>query len=170
MVKPRDTHQSRAQRLLRLHIARHWPSQAAFARAVGLTNHTLSFLLAGRTEPTLRNAVLIESNYDPGMLREGPYPWSLKERILGRYGHLSNGDVASYLGRSLGESCRTVILAHLSKTNNHPDVARMSAEAALRRRGRTEVRLEVTGEEGTEWMSLVAAIPPPRRPQQLRLF
>jgi phosphoribosyl 1,2-cyclic phosphodiesterase len=104
------------------------------------------------------------------MLREGPYPWSLKERILGRYGHLSNGDVASFLGRDLGVACRTVILAHLSKTNNHPDVARMSAEAALRKRGRTEVRLEVTGDDGTEWMSLVAPPPGARRPQQLRLF
>jgi phosphoribosyl 1,2-cyclic phosphodiesterase len=116
------------------------------------------------------DAVLIESNYDPGMLREGPYPWSLKERILGRYGHLSNGDVAAYLGRSLGETCRTVVLAHLSKTNNHPEIARMAAEAALRRRGRTEVRLEVTGEEGTEWMALVPPPPALRRPQQLRLF
>lgn len=116
------------------------------------------------------DAVLIESNYDPGMLREGPYPWSLKERILGRHGHLSNGDVAAWLGRGMGDACRTVILAHLSRTNNHPDVARMTAEAALRRRGRTEVRLEVTGEEGTDWMTL---LPPPaaaRRPQQMRLF
>jgi phosphoribosyl 1,2-cyclic phosphodiesterase len=116
------------------------------------------------------DAVLIESNYDPGMLREGPYPWSLKERILGRYGHLSNGDVATFLARDLGSSCRTVILAHLSRTNNHPDLARMSAEVALRKRGRTEVRLEVTGEEGTEWMSLVPPAPGLRRPQQLRLF
>ena len=90
------------------------------------------------------DAVLIESNYDPGMLREGPYPWSLKERILGRYGHLSNGDVASFLARDLGASCRTVILAHLSKTNNHPDVARMSAEAAL---GHALVRGATGGQE-----------------------
>jgi phosphoribosyl 1,2-cyclic phosphodiesterase len=116
------------------------------------------------------DAVLIESNYDPGMLREGPYPWSLKERILGRHGHLSNGDVAGYLGRGLGEACRTVVLAHLSKTNNHPELARLAAEAALRRRGRTEIRLEITGEEGTDWMALAPPPPASRRPQQLRLF
>ena len=116
------------------------------------------------------DAVLIESNYDPGMLREGPYPWSLKERILGRYGHLSNGDVATYLGRDLGAACRTVVLAHLSKTNNHPEIARMAAEAALRRRNRTEVQLVVTGEEGTEWMALVPPPPALRKPRQLRLF
>ena len=46
----------------------------------------------------------------------------------------------------------------------------ISAEAALRRRGRTEVRLEITGEDGTEWMSLVPPAPGMRRPQQLRLF
>jgi len=114
-------------------------------------------------------AVLIESNYDPGMLAEGSYPWSLKERILGRYGHLSNGDVATYLGRGLGESCRRVVLAHLSQKNNHPEVARMSAESALRRLGRTEVQLEITGPEGTGWFA-VARPASGRGPQQLRLF
>src|SRR5262245_13891616 len=58
------------------------------------------------------DAVLIESNYDPGMLRDGPYPWSLKERILGPHGHLANADTARYLARGLGPSCRTVILGH----------------------------------------------------------
>jgi len=118
------------------------------------------------------DAVLMESNYDPDMLRDGPYPWSLKQRILGGFGHLSNGDTARYLGHDLGESCRVVVLAHLSRQNNHPEVALMSAEAALRRRGRTEVRLEVTGPEGTDWLEVGAMPPPPVRakPTQLRLF
>jgi phosphoribosyl 1,2-cyclic phosphodiesterase len=76
-------------------------------------------------------AILLESNYDPGLLRDGPYPWSLKERILGSVGHLSNGDVARYLGDGLPRSCTTVVLAHLSLTNNHPELARMAAETAL---------------------------------------
>jgi phosphoribosyl 1,2-cyclic phosphodiesterase len=116
------------------------------------------------------DAVLIESNYDPGMLREGPYPWSLKERILGRYGHLSNGDVAAYLAQGLADACRRVVLAHLSETNNHPEVARLAAEGALGRRGRTEVHLDLTGPEGTEWFTVARPPSVPRRPQQLRLF
>jgi phosphoribosyl 1,2-cyclic phosphodiesterase len=118
------------------------------------------------------DAVLVESNYDPDMLRDGPYPWSLKQRILGGYGHLSNDDTARYLGRDLGEACRIVVLAHLSRQNNHPEVALMAAESALRRRGRTEVRVEVTGPEGTDWLEVGAAPPPaaPKAPKQLRLF
>src|SRR6185503_13831887 len=116
------------------------------------------------------DAVLMESNYDPGMLRESPYPWSLKERILGRYGHLSNGDVAAYLAQGLAEACRRVVLAHLSETNNHPEVARLAAEGALRRRGRTEVALDLTGPEGTEWFTVARPPTVPRRPQQMRLF
>ena len=119
------------------------------------------------------DAVLVESNYDPDMLRDGPYPWSLKQRILSGYGHLSNTDTARYLGRDLGEACRLVVLAHLSQQNNHPEVALMAAEAALRRRGRTEVRVEATGPEGTDWLEVAAMPPPaasPAAPKQLRLF
>jgi phosphoribosyl 1,2-cyclic phosphodiesterase len=118
------------------------------------------------------DAVLVESNYDPDMLRDGPYPWSLKQRILGGYGHLSNADTSRYLFRDLGEACRVVVLAHLSRQNNHPEVARMAAESALRRRGRTEVRVEVTGPEGTDWLEVGDALPPapPQAPKQLRLF
>jgi phosphoribosyl 1,2-cyclic phosphodiesterase len=116
------------------------------------------------------DAVLIESNYDPGMLRDGPYPWSLKARISGGYGHLSNHDTARYLAGGLGEACRAVVLAHLSETNNHPEVARLSAETALRKRGRGEVRLEICGREGTGWFEVAAAAAAPGRPRQLRLF
>jgi phosphoribosyl 1,2-cyclic phosphodiesterase len=116
------------------------------------------------------DTVLIESNYDPGMLRDGSYPWSLKDRILGRLGHLSNGDVAAYLQRGLGDACRTVVLAHLSRKNNHPELARLSAEGALRRRGRTEVRLEIAEPDGMEWIAVRRPPSPPTGPRQLRLF
>jgi phosphoribosyl 1,2-cyclic phosphodiesterase len=115
-------------------------------------------------------AVLIESNYDPSLLRDGPYPWSLKERILGPRGHLSNQDAARYLAEELGESCRAVVLAHLSQQNNHPELALMAAEASLSRRGRSEVRLRVAGPSGMGWLE----VGPPRRepegPTQLDLF
>jgi phosphoribosyl 1,2-cyclic phosphodiesterase len=113
------------------------------------------------------DAVLVESNYDPAMLRDGPYPWPLKERILGSHGHLSNGDVARYLSDGLGESCRTVVLAHLSRTNNHPELVRLAAEKALTsRRG---VELTLTGPEGTGWIE-VTRRSAHDRPGQLRLF
>jgi phosphoribosyl 1,2-cyclic phosphodiesterase len=117
------------------------------------------------------DAVLIESNYDPGLLRAGPYPWSLKERILGGYGHLSNEDVARFLGHGLGEACRRVVLAHVSQTNNDPELVLMAAESALRRRGRSEVKLDVAGVEGSDWVELMPAQEPSlRRPKQMRMF
>lgn len=115
------------------------------------------------------DAVLIESNYDPGLLRDGDYPWSVKARILGAWGHLSNDDVGRFLGQGLGEACRTVVLAHLSQNNNHPELVRMSAEQALGRRGRSEVKVALTTSEGTDWMD-VAAPEVPRGPKQMRLF
>lgn len=115
------------------------------------------------------DAILIESNYDATMLYEGPYPWPLKERIMGPVGHLSNEDVARYLAHGLGESCHTVVLAHLSEKNNHPEVARMWAESALRRARRSDVHIEVTGREGTGWME-VGSARKAAASRQLKLF
>jgi len=117
------------------------------------------------------DAVLIESNYDPGLLRDGPYPWSLKERILGGRGHLSNGDVGHFLADDLGEACHTVVLAHLSQTNNHPELAQMKAEESLGHRGRGNVRITLTGAEGTPWIDVTRPrAERDKRPGQLRLF
>jgi len=116
------------------------------------------------------DTVVMESNYDGAMLRDGPYPWSLKERILGRLGHLSNDDVGDFIRRGLGEACRTLVLAHLSRTNNDPELARMTAEHALRRRGRTEVRLEVAEPDGMDWIPVTPAPRSAKGPEQLRLF
>ena len=114
------------------------------------------------------DAVLVESNYDPAMLRNGSYPWSLKDRITGGRGHLSNGDVARYLANGLGVACREVVLAHVSQNNNHPEVVRMSAEQALSRRGRSEVAVTITEPEGTGWIDVASTPEPPQK--QLRLF
>ncbi len=118
------------------------------------------------------DAVLVESNHDPDLLRRGDYPWSLKERILGPRGHLSNQDVARFLAQGLAETCRTLVLAHLSQKNNHPDLAQGCAESALRRRGRTEVQITITDADGTGWIT-VGTPPPPGQSgggKQLRLF
>jgi len=112
-------------------------------------------------------AVLLESNYDPALLRDGPYPWSLKERILSPYGHLANGDVARFLASGLGTECSCVVLAHLSQKNNHPELVEMSVEAALKRAARRDVRVTVSGREGTGWVEVAGA---PAPSPQLRLF
>ena len=117
------------------------------------------------------DALLVESNHDPDLLRRGDYPWSLKERILGPRGHLSNQDLARFLAQGLAETCRTLVLAHLSQKNNHPDLAQGCAESALARRGRTEVKVRISDAEGTGWIDV--GPPPPGRPgggKQLRLF
>mgnify|MGYP006299787485 CR=1 FL=1 len=69
------------------------------------------------------DAVLIESNYDPNMLAEGPYPEFLKRRISGPGGHLSNLEAAELLAVSAGPRMQWACIGHLSETNNDPSVA-----------------------------------------------
>ena len=75
--------------------------------------------------------LLLESNHDLEMLRDGPYPWSVKQRVLSRVGHLSNDAAADFLESSYDGQATYVILAHLSESNNLPDLARVTAERAL---------------------------------------
>lgn len=86
----------------------------------------------------LRNAdcLMLESNHDLDMLKVGPYPWVVKQRVLSRTGHLSNHAVSEYLADPDGFDARAryLVLAHISQENNNPDLVRLSAEEALRRR------------------------------------
>jgi len=86
----------------------------------------------------LRNAdcLMLESNHDLDMLKVGPYPWVVKQRVLSRTGHLSNHAVSEYLADpdAFDGRARYLVLAHVSLENNNPDVARISAEEALNRR------------------------------------
>jgi phosphoribosyl 1,2-cyclic phosphodiesterase len=75
--------------------------------------------------------IMLESNHDVEMLRDGPYPWSVKQRVLSRVGHLSNDATAQYLESSYDGQARYLILAHLSESNNLPELARIAAERAL---------------------------------------
>jgi len=75
--------------------------------------------------------LLLESNHDLEMLRDGPYPWSVKQRVLSRVGHLSNDATADFLSTSYDGQAAYVILAHLSENNNLPELARVAAERAL---------------------------------------
>lgn len=81
----------------------------------------------------LRNVdvLLIESNHDLEMLKDGPYPWSVKQRVMSRVGHLSNLAAAEFLERDYDGGAHTIILGHLSESNNAPELARISAEQAI---------------------------------------
>jgi phosphoribosyl 1,2-cyclic phosphodiesterase len=72
-----------------------------------------------------------EANHDVGMLRAGRYPWSVKRRILGDKGHLSNEDAAVALGDILGNDPVQVYLAHLSDETNQPDLAELTVQSVL---------------------------------------
>jgi phosphoribosyl 1,2-cyclic phosphodiesterase len=80
------------------------------------------------------DAIVLESNHDISMLRVGPYPWALKQRVMSRLGHLSNDAVAGYLADGFDGRARNVVLAHLSQNNNLPELALLSAQRALEER------------------------------------
>ena len=69
------------------------------------------------------DALLVEANHDVNMLQVGPYPYYLKQRILGDRGHLSNENSGKLLCRILHDNLKTVLLGHLSKENNLPELA-----------------------------------------------
>jgi phosphoribosyl 1,2-cyclic phosphodiesterase len=77
------------------------------------------------------DVLVLESNHDTEMLRGGPYPWSVKQRVMSRVGHLSNEDLADFFSSDYDGSASYVVLAHLSEQNNHPELARRAAEKAL---------------------------------------
>ena len=66
-------------------------------------------------------ALNLESNHDPEMLLNGPYPWNLKQRIKSRHGHLSNQESLELLHDLAHGGLEALVMAHLSETNNHPD-------------------------------------------------
>ncbi len=69
------------------------------------------------------------------MLKVGPYPWSVKQRVMSRVGHLSNLVVSDYLTQELNSATAHVLLGHLSEHNNHPAIVEMMASQALAERG-----------------------------------
>jgi len=76
--------------------------------------------------------LVIEANYDREMLDNGPYPEHLKQRILGPSGHLSNKECGEVLAEHSTPRLKHVWLCHLSKENNHPELARKTVENILR--------------------------------------
>jgi phosphoribosyl 1,2-cyclic phosphodiesterase len=98
------------------------------------------------------HALLLECNHDVGLLAAGAYPAFLKQRVGGRFGHLSNVDAAQ-IAKSLDHTGLTrVIAAHLSRQNNRPDLAREAVALAL---GRVQADIGVaTQDEGCDWINV----------------
>ncbi|MFL5372694.1 MAG: MBL fold metallo-hydrolase [Myxococcales bacterium] len=117
------------------------------------------------------DALVLEMNHDPRLVIEGPYPPSLKRRLLSDVGHLSNAQGGQLLRRVAHAGLRHVVLAHLSEQNNTESYARREAEAALQLR---------SGGASLVVAPQMRPLPPveilpegmrfARRPQQLALF
>ena len=82
--------------------------------------------------------VIIESNHDPEMLMNGPYPYPLKVRVASECGHLSNPDCAAFLPELINAGCTNFTLFHLSEENNLPDLARKASVESLKACGARE--------------------------------
>ncbi|HSB08469.1 MAG TPA: MBL fold metallo-hydrolase [Blastocatellia bacterium] len=106
------------------------------------------------------NLVLIESNHDRDMLKVGPYPWSVKQRIGSNVGHLSNDETARWIRHDFDGTAEYLVLAHLSRHCNHPELARLSALQALDYHGslffrRAEERVRIAlPDRASEWFEL----------------
>jgi phosphoribosyl 1,2-cyclic phosphodiesterase len=90
--------------------------------------------------------ILLESNHDTEMLKVGPYPWVLKQRIMGRTGHLSNDTAGKVVAYMAERGTENFLLGHLSKENNFPELAYQTACAALQDKGiepGRDIRLDV---------------------------
>jgi phosphoribosyl 1,2-cyclic phosphodiesterase len=88
------------------------------------------------------DVLLLEANHDLEMLKVGPHPWSVKQRVMSRVGHLSNMHVSDYLMDDLDSCTAHLVLGHLSEQNNHPAIVQVMAEAVLERRGlRTQLSI-----------------------------
>ena len=117
--------------------------------------------LGCRTAPawrSLRNldVLLLESNHDLDMLRTGPYPWRLKERVSSARGHLSNEEAAAGLDELLSDRLSWVVLCHLSETNNSPALAAASVQAVLDRRGARAELIVAAQDRPGPWLEVGA--------------
>ncbi len=100
------------------------------------------------------DGLVIEANHDLQMLRNGPYPWHLKQRVASRRGHLSNRDAALGVAELAGDRLRQVVLCHLSRTNNEPALAAQAVGAELDACGSGAELVVARQDEATNWLEL----------------
>ena len=95
----------------------------------------------GHVDDTIKEAVadsdvlLLEANHDIEMLKRGPYPYSLKQRILGLYGHMANNSAGSLISEAFSGRMKNIFLGHLSAENNTPALAYSTVTEILEKSG-----------------------------------
>jgi phosphoribosyl 1,2-cyclic phosphodiesterase len=89
--------------------------------------------------------LMLEANHDLDMLKVGPYPWSVKQRVMSRVGHLSNLVMSDFIAQDLDSCTANLVLGHLSEHNNHPEIVRLIAMQTLEARGHA-ARLAIVGQ------------------------
>src|SRR6185437_3136677 len=99
--------------------------KVSIATDLGYLPESIRFHLCGS------DVLLLEANHDLEMLKVGPYPWSVKQRVMGRMGHLSNDVACRFVREHVDTRTSTLILGHLSEHNNHPEIVRLMASQAL---------------------------------------
>ncbi len=92
------------------------------------------------------HVLVLEFNHDRELLENGPYPATLKRRIAGNGGHLSNEQAAAMLRHLASEQLHTLVLAHLSETNNRPELALASAQMVLDELGLSQVKVLIASQ------------------------
>lgn len=98
------------------------------------------------------HALLLECNHDEQMLKDGPYPYSLKQRVGGPHGHLNNDQAANLLAEIELDQLKHLVISHISEQNNSPQLARAAVEAAL---GDWAGHLKIANQnEGFDWIDL----------------
>jgi phosphoribosyl 1,2-cyclic phosphodiesterase len=116
------------------------------------------------------DGLFFESNHDLDMLRMGSYPWSLKRRIMSRFGHLSNDDSVTAVQRLLGADLKTLCMIHLSQKNNHESIVRDMCTRLLRRTG-ASIEFSIAKQfEPTGLFDIARRRPRTAPPGQMSLF
>lgn len=98
------------------------------------------------------DGLLLEANYDPDMLRNGPYPPKLQARVGGDFGHLSNQQSAELLRSICSPRLKKIVACHLSEKNNHPDQVRAALEPVVPVQAEFEIASQSTG---CTWIELM---------------
>ena len=117
------------------------------AGAIGFATDVGTATSALRTRFRRCRLLVMESNHATDLLQVGPYPQSTKARIAGEGGHLSNEALARFIRDDLGASVECLVLAHLSRVNNLPELAAMTCREALEEAGRSDVRVVVSHQD-----------------------